>query len=102
MRMAASDQKQKPPHKIKMAMAARGKNRHYRWKEISTRHWMETAKRCGFSEMKQIIEEVIARTPQVVEETSKLLPRGFPAQIAEPILTGTAKSARLLGENTAI
>jgi hypothetical protein len=41
---------------------------------------------------------VIDRTPQVVEQTSKLLPPGFPAQIAEPILTGTTKSSRLLGE----
>ena len=89
------------PHKIKMAMAVRGKNRHYRWKEIAARHWMETAKRCGFSEMKSIIGEIIDRTPQVVEETRKLLPRGFPSQIAESILTGTAKSARLLGEQVA-
>ncbi len=86
------------PHKIKMAMAVRGKNRHYLWKEISARHWLETAKRCGFSEMRPILEEIIERTPQVVEETSKSLPRGFPAEIGEAILTGTAKSARLLGD----
>jgi serine/threonine-protein kinase HipA len=38
------------PHKIRMAMAVTGKNRHYRWKEITARHWMETAKRCDFSQ----------------------------------------------------
>jgi serine/threonine-protein kinase HipA len=27
------------PHKIRMAMAVCGRNRHYRWKEISARHW---------------------------------------------------------------
>src|SRR5256885_4559311 len=41
----------------KMAMAVNGKNRHYRWKDICARHWLETAKRCGFGEMKAVIEE---------------------------------------------
>jgi serine/threonine-protein kinase HipA len=86
------------PHKIRMAMAVRGKNRHYRWKEISARHWLETAKRCGFSEMKSILEEVIAQTPKVVEKASAGLPRKFPAFIAESILTGTGNAARLLAE----
>lgn len=86
------------PHKIRMAMAVRGKNRHYRWKEISARHWLETAKRCGFPEMKAIMEEVIAQTPKVVERTTEQLPRVFPDQIAATILSGTATAARLLGE----
>lgn len=89
------------PHKIRMAMAVRGKNRHYRWKEIAARHWVETAKRCGFSEMKRIMEEVIAQTPKVVEQAEKVLPHSFPAQIAESIFRGTADSARLLGEQMA-
>lgn len=89
------------PHKIKMAMAVRGANRHYRWKEISARHWLETAKRCGFPDMKSIIEEVIARTPKVVEQTRAGLPRKFPERIAETIFSGTAAAARLLGEQLA-
>jgi serine/threonine-protein kinase HipA len=36
--------------KVRMAMAIEGKNLHYRWQEIKTRHWLETAKRCGFGE----------------------------------------------------
>jgi len=86
------------PHKIRMAMAVRGKNRHYRWKEISARHWLETARRCGFSEMKSIMDEAIARTPEVVASVARQLPRRFPASIAEPILTGTRNTARLLAE----
>jgi serine/threonine-protein kinase HipA len=79
-----------------MAMAVRGKNRHYRWKEIAARHWLETARRCGFSEMKSIMDEVIAQTPTVVEQASARLPRRFPASIAETIMTGTKNAARLL------
>jgi serine/threonine-protein kinase HipA len=89
------------PHKIRMAMAVRGENRHYRWKEISARHWMGTAKRCGFPEIKTVIEELIAQTPGVIERVTKLLPRNFPAEIAQPILTGTADAARQLGEQMA-
>jgi serine/threonine-protein kinase HipA len=84
------------PHKIRMAMGVRGKNRHYRWKEIAPRHWLETAKRCGFSEMKTLMEEVIVQTPKVVEQASVRLPRKFPDQIAEAILTGTAQAAKVL------
>lgn len=89
------------PYKIKMAMAVSGKNRHYRWNEISARHWLETARRCGFSEMKSIMDEVIARTPKVASQASTRLPRRFPAFIADTILTGTKDAARLLAEQLA-
>jgi serine/threonine-protein kinase HipA len=86
------------PHKIRMAMAVCGKNRHYRWKEISARHWWETARRCGFSEMKSLMEEVIDQTPQVVAQAAARLPRPFPDSIAGRILSGTADAAKLLAE----
>lgn len=89
------------PYKIRMAMTVRGKNRHYRWREIQARHWLETAKRCGFSEMNTIMEDVIARTPKVVEQTNERLPRKFPEQIAETILSGMALASRQLGEQLA-
>jgi serine/threonine-protein kinase HipA len=89
------------PEKIRMAMAVSGKNRHYRWQEISARHWLETAKRCGFPGMKDLMEEVLARTPEVVKRAGDLPPPGFPAAIAESILNGTTKAARLLGEQLA-
>ena len=69
-------------------MAVHGKNRHYRWKEICARHWLETAKRCGFGEMKAIIQDVIAMTPTVIQQARAVVPAGFPAQIADSILDG--------------
>jgi serine/threonine-protein kinase HipA len=86
------------PHKIRMAMAVCGRNRHYRWKEISARHWWETARRCGFSEMKSLMEEVIDQTPQVMAQAAARLPRPFPDSIADRILSGTADAAKLLAE----
>ena len=84
------------PEKIKMAMAVHGKNRHYRWKEICTRHWLETAKRCGFGEMKIIIQDVIARTPVAIQQVREVLPIGFPAEIADSILDGISARAEQL------
>jgi serine/threonine-protein kinase HipA len=87
------------PEKIRMAMAVQGKNRHYRWKEICARHWLETAKRCGFGEMKPIVEEVVARTPDVVEQVRRIVPPGFPAPIVDAILEGiNARSEQLTAE----
>ncbi len=84
------------PEKIKMAMAVQGKNRHYRWQEISARHWLEMAKRCGFGEMKSVFEDVIARTPEVIEQVRVIVPKGFPDQIADAILNGIKTSAEQL------
>lgn len=84
------------PQKIRMAMAVQGKNRHYRWREIHTRHWIETAKRCGFGEMREIIEDVIARTPTVIEQVNTLIPPGFPGDIADSILQGLRAQASVL------
>jgi serine/threonine-protein kinase HipA len=79
-----------------MAMAVQGKKRHYRWKEICARHWVETAKRCGFGEMKSVVEDVIARTPAVIEQVRKLIPPAFPSDIADSILQGISARARQL------
>ncbi len=84
------------PEKIRMAMAVSGKNRHYRWKEIGAKHWLETAKRCGFGEMKSVMEEVIEQTPRAIERVRQLVPAGFPTQIAETILEGVDAAAHRL------
>lgn len=82
--------------KIRMAMAVHGKNRHYRWNEIHARHWLETAKRCGFGDMKVAIEDVVARTPTVIEQVCKLIPPGFPGEIADSMLQGMSARAKQL------
>jgi serine/threonine-protein kinase HipA len=84
------------PEKIRMAMAVQGKNRHYRWKEICARHWLETAKRCGCGEMKGVVEDVIAQTPAVIERAKKLIPPAFPSDIAGSILQGISARAKQL------
>ena len=76
------------PEKIKMAMAVQGKNRHCRWKDICARHWIEMSKRCGFGEMQSVIQDVISKTPTVIEHVRGLVSPGFPSQITDSILDG--------------
>lgn len=83
---------------ITMAMAVWGNNRHYRWREISARHWEATARDCGFTHMRTLMQEVIEETPRVIEQIGQGLPRNFPNQIAESILEGLKKSAKQLAD----
>ena len=82
---------------VRMAMAATGRNRHYRWSEILPRHWLSTAKASKYqSEAVPILEELIERTPTALEEVRAALPSNFPAAVAEPILNGVAAATRRL------
>ena len=85
-----------PPQTIQMAMAVLGKNRHYRWSEIHGHHWLETARRCGFGEMRPVMEDVIARTPSVIRQVERVVPTAFPSRIADSILKGVKRAATLL------
>ena len=76
------------PERIKMAMSVKGKSRHYVWTEIHARHWIETAKRHGITNMNSIVEDLVAKTPAVIDRVRSLLPTDFPSQIAETILAG--------------
>lgn len=73
-------------NQMKLAMAL-GDSRHYRLYEIKGRHWLQTAKRCGFStkELEQILDEVCQAAKVVVQKGIKT-PKGFPAWILQAIL----------------
>jgi serine/threonine-protein kinase HipA len=86
-----------PPKKAKMAMAVAGTNRHYLWHSILRRHWEETARRCGVGRaMPSLIDELIERTPKVIDRVKARIPPGFPAAVAGPIFDGLQKSATKL------
>ena len=60
--------------KIKMAMALSGKNRHYRWNEIQSRHFISTAKQIGFNEKtaKTIMDEMLEMVDEVIAKAKKI------------------------------
>jgi len=83
------------PEKVKMAMAVLGKNRHYRWAEITRKHFELTARQSGIGEAgERLLEELVNATPSVVERVRSVLPKDFPQAQAKPILEGVAAAAK--------
>jgi serine/threonine-protein kinase HipA len=85
-----------PPQKILMAMAVEGKNRHCHWERIKVRHWIDTAKRCGVADMDEIVANVVARVPEILERVNARLPEGFPASILDPVFDGIRRASERL------
>ncbi|MEZ4222341.1 MAG: type II toxin-antitoxin system HipA family toxin [Polyangiaceae bacterium] len=82
--------------KMKLAMALRGKGKHYRIDAIRRRHFNETAKRCGLVDMDAIIDDVVEKTPAVVDTVARLLPKAFPPALFETVTNGLRRSAEQL------
>ena len=51
------------------------------------------ARKMGLGNAEQIMEELLAKTPAVIEQVQRGLPRGVPARILERVLQGLRKSA---------
>ncbi len=86
------------PQKLRLAMAVRANNAHYRIGEIQRRHWNAMARRCGLArDVEDLIHDLIDRTPRVVAAVSKQMPADFPQDVVGPILDGLAAASRRLG-----
>ncbi len=86
-----------PPEKLKLAMAFKGKNRHYEWNKIGPQHLRETARRCGIGEaIDRVLYRLTAAIPEIVTELSASLPHDFPVAVSAPILGGLEKRIKLL------
>jgi len=89
------------PHKVKLAMAVRTRNAHWRMKHIHRRHWLELGTRHGVvsaegQPAQAVIDDLLARTPEVLAQVRALLPPGFPAEVADSIFTGVEEAATRL------
>jgi len=82
--------KQLQAKKIKMAMALKGKNNHYRWYDIQRRHFLNTAKIANYSVQRaeHIIDEMLDKVDEVIQHVSDNLPNKFPSKIYKPIFEG--------------
>jgi serine/threonine-protein kinase HipA len=76
--------------RLKLSMAALGKNKHYRWSTVAKRHWISTANRCGFPEQEteDILLEFADKAEEWITNIRHQLPRNFPEEIANSILQG--------------
>lgn len=90
--------KQIEPQNMRMAMSVKGKNRHYQWEKILYRHWISTAKVCGFpeKEMVSLIEELRDGLGMVIDRVANELPGVFPAEVAESVFSAMRKAKDLL------
>lgn len=89
--------KQYSEHRLKLAIALSGKNKHYAMKSIQRRHFNEAARKAGFSaNMEPLIQHALDRIEPVIEAVGARLPKGFPAQVAESIFAGLRKRADAL------
>ena len=80
-----------------MAMALRGRNKHYRMAEIRRRHFNQTAAQIGIgTDAEPLIEELLARVPDVVAAAQRGLPRNFPQDVLDKILSGLIDSGKQL------
>lgn len=82
---------------VRLAMALMGKNRHYQMHTIQRRHFNSTARKVGFGESAEpLLQEIIARTPEVVSRVQSELPRNFSQKVADTVLGGLLQAANLL------
>lgn len=80
--------------KLVMAMALKGKRRHYKWDEIHARHWLAMADQCQFSPamMQTIMDEVYDTMDTVIQKAAAQLPKNFPQQISNAVFDGMRAS----------
>src|SRR5690606_8738150 len=88
-------------HRVKMAMAIRTTNAHWRMKDILPRHWVAIGKRYGVLDdagrtAEALVGEIAERTPGVIADIETALPGGFPASVSDPILRGLELGAKRL------
>ncbi|MFT3841508.1 MAG: type II toxin-antitoxin system HipA family toxin [Myxococcaceae bacterium] len=82
--------------KLKLAMAVWGKNRHYHWREIKRAHYLKTAHECGLSGAGALIDGLLERVGDAIDEVKKQLHPSFPTQVSKPIFNGLKDAAKRL------
>ena len=86
--------------KVRLAMAARGKNKHYHWAEIQPRHWVSTAKMNGLEHMvEDELEFIRDSTATAIENVQKMLPDNFPTNVSNGVFEGMQSVAEMIGKN---
>lgn len=82
------------PFKVKLAMAVRGKNPHWKMRDVLPRHWIEAARRNGLGDAAATsMADILEKTPAVIAQVSAQLPPQFPGHVADSIFAGLQGAA---------
>ncbi len=82
--------------KIKLAMAVRSQNAHWKLQDIRARHWDAVARVAGFGDAANLIAEVVEQTPEVIARVGGELTAEFPARVSGPIFEGMRAQVKRL------
>ncbi|GAA4324208.1 type II toxin-antitoxin system HipA family toxin [Pigmentiphaga soli] len=80
----------------KLAMAFRGRHKHYGLREIRRGHMIHTAGLMGLRAPDALIARIVERTPAVIAAVGAELPAGFPQRVADAMLGGLQRQASAL------
>lgn len=78
-------------------MAVKGKNRHYKLVDIRPSHFIAMGKRAGMGDaMVSVIQNLITKTPDVIQSVSQRLPENYPHDVLNAICENLQQSAKRL------
>jgi serine/threonine-protein kinase HipA len=81
-------------HELKLAMALRGKNAHYKILEIQPRHFRALADRYPDAEAWPAMIELAGRVEGGIKGVERRLPKAFPESVWAPLSRGMIEQAR--------
>ncbi|MGD0502287.1 MAG: type II toxin-antitoxin system HipA family toxin [Steroidobacteraceae bacterium] len=84
---------QLPIQDAKLAMAIRGKSRHYRLREIHPRHWHELAIRIGLTGLWDRMRNLVESADAHVMAVKARLPSSFPERVIDTIAAGVKQQS---------
>jgi serine/threonine-protein kinase HipA len=86
-----------PREKVKLAMALPGERPRYNLATIQRRHFEILSKQLGLGpEGERIMDEIVTRTPEVIETAQRGLPKGFPQALLDRMFEGMRKQGQAL------
>jgi len=85
--------------KARLAMGMWSRSKHDAFRDVQRRHFNTMALKCSYgASAEPLIERLIERTPNVIDQVSADLPERFPARVAERIFKGLRNSAAKLAK----
>ena len=91
-----------PFERAKLAMAVRGRRPHYRFDEITGRHWRELSERVGIVNLWNRMQTLVAGTTSALDKVEARLPPGFPESVYTRIRTGVSSQSRRFSDTGAV